>query len=126
MNTAQHLQQLLQIPVTRVTVGDPTRVYSSLDVYAGCIPTVMKADTPQFATDETVLRRFHWETIYIANRAELDDLVKEIFPDAKKISLGSFRHLNVKDADGQHLGVAECIFEGEWRVRKAAENRKAA
>ena len=119
MNTAQHLQQLLQIPVTRVTVGEHTRVYSTSDVYAGCIPTQMQADEPQFDTADGVLNRFHWETIYITNRAELNTLVMQLYPDAYAISLAPYRHLFVKDRHGKQVGLVECIYEDKWTVRKA-------
>ena len=122
MNIQAQVQQILKIPVTRVSEGENTcKVYSTNDIYAGSIPSEAAGNaTPQPGGPENGINNLHWETIYITNKEELEPMVRDLFSDKVYISLASFRHLHIRDADGENLALVECVYDGEWRVSVVA------
>lgn len=76
-------------------------------------------------TSPEVVNKLRWDVVYLDNQELLDGLVVDNFPeyDNLKITIGTFRHLYVKDSDGILLGSAECQYsDEEWSVWVTKQN----
>lgn len=117
MDIQAQVQQILKIPVTRVSEGEHTyKVYSTNDIYAGNIPLEAGNGTHDKGAPDIDFN-LHWETIYITNKEELEPLVRDLFSGKVYISLATFRHLHIRDEDGENIALVECIFDGKWSAR---------
>jgi len=114
------IQNVLQIPVNDIAFNSSNVEIISGNNNIGAIPFYDLAGIYTYENSTEVINWLKWDMVYQQNAIEINSLVVEKTKSSEiVISLGTFRHLYIKDKAGNFLATISCVYDANgWNIHE--------